>query len=226
MSSVTRRTHPHEPDAVRVQSSGGRSRAAAVAGPGTPGPGNATANPGGTLWLTGLSGAGKTTIATALADRLRAAGVRVEVLDGDELRDHLSPGLGFSRADRDAHVTRVGYLARLLARHGVIAIVPVIAPYAEARERVRAEHEADGVAYRQGYVATPVSECARRDVKGLYTAHDRGEVSHLTGVDDPYEAPPDPDLLLDTTDRDLEGTVRAVLALFTPAGTLIQAGTA
>jgi adenylylsulfate kinase len=200
MSSVTRRTHPHEPDAVRVQSSGGRSRAAAVAGPGTPGPGNATANPGGTLWLTGLSGAGKTTIATALADRLRAAGVRVEVLDGDELRDHLSPGLGFSRADRDAHVTRVGYLARLLARHGVIAIVPVIAPYAEARERVRAEHEADGVAYRQVYVATPVSECARRDL--LFSGgKDSAVLLHLAVLafaPGPHAAAPFPVMHVDT----------------------------
>lgn len=202
-------------DAVRVQTSAARSRSAAVAG-GTLWPTAAT--PGGTLWLTGLSGSGKTTIAHALAARLRAADVAVEVLDGDELRDHLSPGLGFTRADRDAHVTRVGYLARLLARHGVLAIVPVIAPYEAARERVRAEHEAAGVAYRQVYVATPVAECARRDVKGLYAAHARGEVSHLTGVDDPYEVPAAPELILDTTGRDLQACVAAVADLITQAG--------
>ena len=193
----------------RLQTSAARSRTTPVALPGH----DRLATGGATLWLTGLSGAGKTTIARALADRLRAAAVPVEVLDGDELRDHLSPGLGFTRADRDAHVTRVGYLARLLARHGVIAIVPVIAPYEEARERVRAEHAAEGIPFAQVYVATPVAECARRDVKGLYAAHARGEVGRLTGVDDPYEIPAAPDLVLDTTGADLADSVAAVAAL-------------
>ena len=102
--------------------------------PGRQGPENA-ARPGATVWFTGLSGAGKTTIALALAQRLREGGRAVEVLDGDELREHLSPGLGFSREDRDAHVRRVAYLARLLARHGVLVLVPVIAPYAQVREQ-------------------------------------------------------------------------------------------
>lgn len=212
--SAPSRPRPHVPahglDAVRTQTSAARSRTAAVVLAGAAG---AHPGPGTTLWLTGLSGAGKTTIADALAERLRAAGVPVEILDGDELRDHLSPGLGFSREERDAHVTRVGYLARLLARHGVTVLVPVIAPYAAARERVRAEHEAEAIPFRQVYVATPVAECARRDVKGLYAAHARGEVRHLTGVDDPYEPPAAPDLVLDTTDLDLAEAVRAVTAL-------------
>lgn len=169
--------------------------------------------PGVTIWLTGLSGAGKSTIAYALADELRGRGRRVEVLDGDELREALSPGLGFSRADRDAHVGRVGYLARMLAKHGVIALVPVIAPYEETRAAVRAGHESDGTAYLEVHVATPVDECARRDVKGLYAKHAAGEISSLTGVDDPYEAPTDPDLRLDTTGTDLAADVETLLTL-------------
>lgn len=169
--------------------------------------------PGVTIWLTGLSGAGKSTIAYALADVLRERGRRVEVLDGDELREALSPGLGFTRADRDAHVGRVGYLARMLAKHGVIALVPVIAPYEQTRAAVRAGHNADGSAYVEVHVATPVDECARRDVKGLYAKHAAGEISSLTGVDDPYEASTDPDLRLDTTGTDLAADVDVLLTL-------------
>lgn len=173
---------------------------------------------GGTIWLTGLSGAGKTTIALELATRLRAAGRAVEVLDGDELRAQLSPGLGFSRQDRNAHVTRVGYLARLLARHGVLVLVPVIAPYTQAREAIRDEHRRERIPYAQVYVSTGVQECARRDVKGLYAGHAAGTVAHLTGVDDPYEAPVKPDLALDTTDICLDDAVRAVADLLSERG--------
>ncbi|WP_052466018.1 adenylyl-sulfate kinase [Mobilicoccus massiliensis] len=175
------------------------------------------AAPGATVWLTGLSGAGKSTIATALA-RILDNGRPVEVLDGDELRENLSPGLGFSRADRDAHVTRVGYLARTLARHGVLAIVPVIAPYRSTREAVRTAHERAGVPYVEIHVSTPVSECARRDVKGLYARQAAGEIAHLTGVDDPYEDPSAPDLRLDTSGTDLAADVEAVLTLLHEKG--------
>lgn len=173
---------------------------------------------GATVWLTGLSGAGKSTIAEALASDLRADGRRVEVLDGDEIRTNLSAGLGFSREDRDTHVQRVAYVARLLARNGVVALVPVIAPYAGTRAAVRADHEAAGVTYLEAHVATPVDECARRDVKGLYAAAARGEVTTLTGVSDPYEPPVAPDIRLDTTDQELTESVSALRTLLTDKG--------
>jgi adenylylsulfate kinase len=167
----------------------------------------APAATGATVWLTGLPSAGKTTLAFALAERLRDEGHRVEVLDGDELRRHLTKGLGFSRADRDLNVSRVGFVARLLARNGVVALVPVIAPYADMRAAVRAEHEAGGAAYVEVHVATPVEVCAERDVKGLYARQRAGEVTGLTGVDDPYEIPVSPDVRIDTSGRTLEDSV-------------------
>ena len=150
------------------------------------------------MWLTGLPSAGKSTIARALGARLTAEGHRVEVLDGDVLREHLTGDLGFSRADRDTNVRRVAFVARLLARNGVTVLVAVIAPFADARAQVRAEHEADGVAFVEVHVATPLDVCAARDVKGLYAKQRAGEVSGLTGVDDPYEVPTDPEVRLDT----------------------------
>lgn len=171
---------------------------------------------GSTIWLTGLSGAGKTTVAEALAERLEAAGERVQILDGDELRTNLSAGLGFSRHDRTTHVTRVGFVAELLARHGVTVLVPVIAPYADARDAVRRHHEQRGTAYREVYVATPLHECRRRDVKGLYAKSAAGELTGMTGVDDPYEPPVQPDLTIDTEQRSLSDAVDAVSALLKP----------
>ncbi|MDQ3887066.1 MAG: adenylyl-sulfate kinase [Actinomycetota bacterium] len=171
-----------------------------------------------TLWLTGLSGAGKTTIAEAVAQQLRAAGREVEVLDGDELRRGLSAGLGFSRQDRDLHVRRVGFVAELLARHGVVALVPVIAPYTATRDEVRAQHDAHGTSYLEVHVATPLAECARRDVKGLYAKAAAGEITAMTGVDDPYEEPDKPDLRLDTTGTDVASDARRVLDLLTERG--------
>jgi adenylylsulfate kinase len=173
---------------------------------------------GGTLWLTGLSGAGKTTIADAVAQQLRAAGREVEVLDGDELRRGLSAGLGFSREDRDTHVRRVGFVAELLARHGAVALVPVIAPYAATRDEVRTQHDIRGTGYLEVHVATPLAECARRDVKGLYAKAAAGEITAMTGVDDPYEEPDKPDLRLDTTGIGVASATRRVLDLLTERG--------
>lgn len=173
---------------------------------------------GATVWLTGLPSAGKTTLALALADELRARGADVEILDGDQVRTHLSAGLGFSREDRDTQVTRIGFVAELLARHGVIVLVPVIAPYADARERVRAHHAEHGSALLQVHLSTPVEVCADRDVKGLYAKAYRGEISSMTGVDDPYEIPADPDLRIDTSAVDLDASVALLLDLLTEKG--------
>jgi adenylylsulfate kinase len=173
---------------------------------------------GTTVWLTGLPSAGKTTIANAVADALAERGVDTHILDGDEVRTHLSAGLGFSRADREIQVTRIGFVAELLARHGVTVLVPVIAPYADARDKVRAHHDEHGTALLQIHLSTPVEVCAERDVKGLYGKAFRGEISSMTGVDDPYEIPEHPDLRIDTSTTDLAASVDAVLDLLTTRG--------
>ncbi|MFF0795065.1 adenylyl-sulfate kinase, partial [Streptomyces spiralis] len=142
---------------------------------------------GATVWLTGLPSAGKTTLARAVARRLRATGRGVEVLDGDEIRRFLSQELGFTRQDRHTNVTRIGFLAQTLASHGVLVLAPVIAPYAASRAAVRERHAARGVAYLEVHVATPLEVCSVRDVKGLYARQAAGELTGLTGVDDPYE---------------------------------------
>ncbi|GAA2710931.1 MULTISPECIES: adenylyl-sulfate kinase [Streptomyces] len=173
---------------------------------------------GATVWLTGLPSAGKTTIARSLAERLRGEGHRAEVLDGDEIREFLSAGLGFSRADRDTNVRRIGFVARLLAGHGVTVLVPVIAPYADAREAVRKQHQAHGTPYLEVHVATPVEVCSARDVKGLYARQAAGEISGLTGVDDPYEAPEAPDLRIAAHEQGVGESVAAVHALLVERG--------
>lgn len=173
---------------------------------------------GGTVWLTGLPSAGKTTIAEGLAERLRADGHRVQVLDGDEVRAALSAELGFSKEDRDTNVRRVGFVAGMLAGHGVTVLVPVIAPYATSRAAVRELHTERDIPYLEVHVATPVELCAARDVKGLYARQAEGRLSGLTGVDDPYEAPIDPDLRIQTAGRTVEESVRQLRALLTAHG--------
>ncbi|SCK42931.1 adenylyl-sulfate kinase [Streptomyces sp. WMMB 322] len=175
---------------------------------------------GATVWLTGLPSAGKTTIATALAEQLAANGRRVEVLDGDEIRTFLSAGLGFSREDRDLNVQRIGFVAELLASHGVTVLVPVIAPYADSREAVRKRHQAAGTGYLEVHVATPVEVCSQRDVKGLYARQASGEISGLTGVDDPYEAPEEPDLRIEAHRQGVEESAAALRALLSERGLL------
>ncbi|MER6464329.1 adenylyl-sulfate kinase [Streptomyces sp. NPDC001228] len=173
---------------------------------------------GATVWLTGLPSAGKTTIARLLGDRLKAQGHRVEVLDGDEIRRFLSAGLGFSREDRNTNVQRIGLVSEVLARNGVLSVVPVIAPYADSREAVRVRHEKSGTPYLEVHVATPVEVCGERDVKGLYARQAAGELSGLTGVDDPYEPPADPALVLRTEDQTPQESADAVHALLVERG--------
>jgi adenylylsulfate kinase len=165
------------------------------------------------VWFTGLPSAGKTTLATALAQRLRAAGRPVEILDGDAVRPVLSPELGYSRADRDANVARIGWVAALLARHGVLVLASVVSPFAQARDGVRSRHQADATAFLEVHVATPVEVCADRDVKGLYGKQRSGALEGLTGIDGVYEPPADPALRIDTTGRSIEESVDELIAL-------------
>ena len=159
---------------------------------------------GKTVWLTGLPSAGKTTIARAVEKRLLDEGRKVEVLDGDVVRTHLTKGLGFSREDRDENVRRIGFVANLLSRNGVIVLCSVISPYRSVRDELREWHASpagDGGSegrFVEVYVSTPVEVCSERDVKGLYAKQRSGEISGLTGVDDPYEPPLSPEVTIPT----------------------------
>lgn len=154
-----------------------------------------------TLWFTGLSGAGKSTLTNHLSGILLQRGYRVEVLDGDEVRAHLSKGLTFSKEDRDVNVDRIGFVARLLARNGVIAITAAISPYRAIRDAVRKRHEDDGVPFIEVYAEATVESLAERDVKGLYKKAMAGEIPNFTGISDPYEPPLSPEVGV-RTDRD------------------------
>ena len=162
-----------------------------------------------TLWFTGMSGAGKSTLAAAVRDVLVATGRRVEILDGDEVRRTLSEGLGFSRADRDTNVRRVGLVARLLARNGVVAIAAMISPYRDTREEVRRSHESPFI---EAFVDCSLSELIRRDRKGLYTRALRREIDQFTGVTDPYEAPRAPDIHLRTDTQTIADSLAMIVS--------------
>ena len=168
------------------------------------------------VWLTGLSGAGKSTIADALAPELRAAGKKVELLDGDVVRTHLSKGLGFSREDRDTNIARIAFVAHLLARNGVVVLVSAISPYKETREAAR-KTIGDFV---EVHVAPPLEECIRRDTKGLYKKALAGEIPQFTGISDPYEAPESPEVSIDTSALDLRTSVQRVKSKLTELGYL------
>jgi adenylylsulfate kinase len=165
-------------------------------------------NPAAVLWFTGLSGAGKSTIATSVFRELSRYEIASEYLDGDAVRQW-SPA-GFTRADRDAHVRRVGFLASRLEHHNVTVVCALISPYKEARTHVR------GLCRRfiEIYVSTPLTECERRDVKGLYARARRGEITNFTGIDDPYEPPDNPELTIDTTRVSVDEAVIRVLESF------------
>jgi adenylyl-sulfate kinase len=160
------------------------------------------------LWLTGLSGAGKSTIAERVAADLRRRGRRVEVLDGDAIRENLSKGLGFSKEDRDTNIRRIGYVAELLARNGVVVIVAAISPYRAVRDEVRARIDR----FVEVHVHCSLDELVRRDVKGLYRRALAGEIPHFTGVSDPYEQPLDPEVAVDTAVESVDESVLRVLA--------------
>lgn len=181
-------------------------------------PAAAPSERGATVWLTGLPSAGKTTLAFTLAERLRAEGHEVQVLDGDEIREFLSAGLGFTREDRHTNVQRIGFVAGLLASHGVKALVPVIAPYTDSRAAVRARHAARGTPFLEIHVATPVTLCSQRDVKGLYAKQAAGEISGLTGVDDPYETPESPELRIQTQGRSVADSAAELHTFLTERG--------
>ena len=160
-----------------------------------------------TLWFTGLSGAGKSTLAGQVAAELRRRGLHVEILDGDEVRTNLSKGLGFSKEDRDTNIKRIGYVCKLLTRHGVVAISAAISPYREVRDHNRAEIGQ----FIEVYVACSIEELTRRDVKGLYKKALAGEVKNFTGVSDPYEPPLHPEITVDSERQSEAESLRAIL---------------
>jgi adenylyl-sulfate kinase len=168
-------------------------------------------SPGFVLWLTGLSAAGKSTIAGLVANDLAGRGVLVDRLDGDVVREHLTKGLGFSKDDRDTNIQRIGWVASRLARAGAAVVVSVISPYEEARQRARALTE-EHAQFVEVYVATSLAECERRDPKGLYAMAHAGEIRDFTGVDDPYEEPTSPELRLTTEGRTPEQSAAVVIA--------------
>lgn len=172
-----------------------------------------------TVWLTGLSGAGKSTIARGLAAALRERGRRVEVLDGDEVREQLNQGLGFTREDRDTNVRRIAYVAKLLTRNGVVVIIAAISPYQAARDEARRQIGA----FVEIYVRCSLDELVRRDVKGLYARALRGEIANFTGISDPYEEPLAAEIVIDTEGEDAQASVAAILDSLATRGYLAPA---
>ena len=169
---------------------------------------------GATLWFTGLSGSGKSTVAAAVERALLQRGQNAFMLDGDNLRHGLNGDLGFSPADRTENIRRVGEVARLFADAGVVALVPVISPYRVDRDRVRTIHEASGLPFLEVFVDTPIEVCEQRDPKGLYKLARAGEITGFTGIDDPYEAPLAPDLHLRTAEMGVAAAAAEVVAVY------------
>lgn len=173
-----------------------------------------------TIWLTGLSGSGKSTLAHLLEQRLRSAGAKVEVLDGDVVRTNLSKGLGFSREDRDENIRRIGFVCELLSRNGVVAIAAAVSPYRAARESVR-----DRIPrFLEVYLACPLDVLIARDVKGLYRKAMAGEIPQFTGISDPYEPPLDPDVRVDSSCESPEEGLEKVWAALQKRNLIPEAG--
>jgi len=175
-----------------------------------------------TIWLTGLSGSGKTTLAHVLGPELDGRGHVVEYLDGDTVRTHLSKGLGFSKEDRDTNIARIAWVASRLTRHGAAVVVAAISPYEEPRQAARGMVEEHGP-FVEVFVKASVEECARRDTKGLYAKAFAGEIKGFTGVDDPYEEPSTPEVVIDTETQSPEESAQIVVAKLEELG-LIEAG--
>ncbi len=178
-----------------------------------------------TLWFTGLSGAGKSTIAHLVGPALEERGAIVEYLDGDTVRTHLSKGLGFSKEDRDTNIERIGWVASRLTRQGAAVICAAISPYEETRRKARALVEEWGP-FVEVFVKASVDECARRDVKGLYEKAFRGEITGFTGVDDPYEEPSAPEIVVDTEQHAAEESAALILARLEELGLVANEVTA
>ncbi len=182
----------------------------------------ATAQRGVTIWFTGLSGSGKSTIARALEAELRQRGCQLEVLDGDVVRTNLTKGLGFSKEDRDENIRRIGFVSHLLTRNGVVVLVSAISPYREARDTVR-DRIGDFV---EVFVDAPLNVCEDRDVKGLYKKARAGEIKQFTGIDDPYEAPLNPEVHCHTDRQSVEESVAQVISQLEAMGYLAAAAVA
>ena len=176
-----------------------------------------------TLWFTGLSGSGKSTLATYLLPKLKELGKRVEILDGDEVRENLSKGLGFSKEDRDTNIRRIGFVANLLARNGVVAITAAISPYRDVRNEVRSKALA---AFVEVYVHCPIDVLEDRDTKGLYKKAKAGIIKNFTGISDPYEAPESPEVTVDTSKETIEESAEKILGFLRKRGLLAEAATA
>jgi adenylylsulfate kinase len=163
-----------------------------------------------TLWMTGLSGSGKSTITDVLIDEFEERGIPLEVLDGDIVREHLSKGLGFSKEDRDTNIERIGFVADLLSRNGVPVVTAAISPYRETRQHVREMHDGNST-FVECYIATSLEACEERDVKGLYAKARSGEIPEFTGVSDPYEEPETPEIRVETEGKSPEDSAREIL---------------
>jgi len=176
-----------------------------------------------TLWFTGLSGSGKSTLATYLLPKLREAGKKVEILDGDEVRENLSKGLGFSKEDRDTNIRRIGFVANLLARNGVVSITAAISPYKDIRNEIRGKAQAPFI---EVYVECPIDVLEDRDTKGLYKKAKAGIIKNFTGISDPYEAPEKPEVLCDTSKESIEQSAEKILAYLRSRGLVPEAASA
>ena len=179
-----------------------------------------SSNKGFTLWFTGLSGSGKSTLAQFLTPILQEKGCKVEILDGDEVRENLSKGLGFSKEDRDTNIRRIGYVANMLSRNGVVAITAAISPYKEVRDECRKMAQASKASFVEIYVDAPLEVVEKRDTKGLYKKARAGIIKNFTGISDPYEAPVKAEVVVRTGEESIEASAKKILDYLMKQGLL------